>query len=208
MTSYLPSCLFSTPPVSDPPVSFYPTSALPPRPGLGAAELVDKVGLARACPVMHASASSWPKAPKRNSPPPVTPSHHPSCFLLIYLRVSRLTPEIGQIELKSKESKRQGFLRVSLSSSTRRQSSRPRSRYCFLKRPVLCSLQSQLWFDSGKITGSPVTTVQATPFRRSALTWLRSSTPFPERPRTEPPNSCPATTSACICRGATNCAAP
>jgi len=30
---------------------------------------------------------------------------------------------------------------------------------------------------------------------------------FLERPATEPPNSRPATTSACICRGATNCAA-
>ncbi|KAK0656842.1 hypothetical protein B0T16DRAFT_290538, partial [Cercophora newfieldiana] len=40
------------------------------------------------------------------------------------------------------------------------------------------------------------------------LTWVRPSTPFPERPWTEPPNPRPATTSACICRGATNCAAP
>ncbi|CAP67910.1 uncharacterized protein PODANS_1_17850, partial [Podospora anserina S mat+] len=42
----------------------------------------------------------------------------------------------------------------------------------------------------------------------SALTWLRSPTPSPERPWTEPPKFCPATTSACICCGATNCTAP
>ncbi|KAK0751669.1 hypothetical protein B0T18DRAFT_294626, partial [Schizothecium vesticola] len=40
------------------------------------------------------------------------------------------------------------------------------------------------------------------------LTWSPPSLPFLKRPATEPPNSRPATTSACICRGATNCAAP
>ncbi|KAK4150210.1 hypothetical protein C8A00DRAFT_18221, partial [Chaetomidium leptoderma] len=41
----------------------------------------------------------------------------------------------------------------------------------------------------------------------SALTWLRLSTLSPERPWTEPPKFRLATTSACICCGATNCAA-
>lgn len=42
----------------------------------------------------------------------------------------------------------------------------------------------------------------------SALTWLRLSTPSPERPWIEPPKFRLATTSACRCCGATNCAAP
>ncbi|KAK0724003.1 hypothetical protein B0T21DRAFT_294019, partial [Apiosordaria backusii] len=58
----------------------------------------------------------------------------------------------------------------------------------------------------GNFPGSPSQHLRKRP--PFPFTWLRSPTPSPERPWTEPPKFCPATTSACISCGATNCTAP
>ena len=158
------------------------------------------VGLPRAYPVMHASASNrpWPKAPKQRQPTTQDPPIRASWPL--YLMSRELTYQHHRSR-QQKSDQRNHILVDHLGLVFSKQCAC--ATVCLLSAPA-----PDLGATRGFSLSSFITRARCLRTLPSALTWLRLSTPSPDRPGTEPPKVRLATTSACICCGATNCAAP